>query len=117
MRSGGGRPYGVAANLYADCNSAVALFQSTSKTASIADQDLIAMDIGLFEIYEAYAADAIPMNGRGNALRLDAKRIWKVLAVHGHSASLRRHATVALRCFFENSAASCKEAFSASPEK
>jgi len=84
-----------------------------NKTASKSDQDFIAMNIGLFEIYQAHAADAIPMNGRGDVLRADARRIWKALAAQSPTASVRQHATVSLQCFFENNAAACQKAFSA----
>lgn len=101
--------------VYADCGAAVNLFRSMTKTASKADADVIATDIALFEIYQAHAADAIPGNSRGDALRSDAKRIWLLLAERSTDKGVRDHARASLQCFFENNGASCQKAFSASP--
>jgi len=112
---GSGDPKAPPKSVYADCAAAVDLFRSMNKTASKNDQDLIAMNIGLFEIYQAHAADGIPGNGRGDPLRADAKRIWKSLAESSADTRVRQHANVSLQCFFDNNAAACQKAFSASP--
>ncbi len=77
--------------------------------------NFISLNIGLFEIYQAHAADAIRLGGRADMLRADAKRIWKKLGDHSASPRVRQQAKVSSQCFFANNAAACQKAFSAGP--
>lgn len=110
-----GNPKATPSSMYAHCAAAVALFRGMTRSASAGDRDLISTNIALFEFYQAHAADQMPGNAHGDALRADTHQTLTALSLHSRDSATRTHAKFTLACFFGGDANACKRAFSASP--